>query len=153
MRNVRFILAASLVCTLFALSATRARAADWLENCGTRVVSSLTPRNSACYSAASTNDDSGVLTVRDCENVDVLYFTDTDGNGTASTLTVALRSCPGTTADPDACWIVEGLTLTGSAPAEAIYGLGAERVYADVSATGTVADPTLIVRCNGPVHP
>lgn len=144
----------TLILTLLLLSFP-AHAGSWLKLCRSgNTVTALSPGDWACYQPSSNSDDSVLLNVEKCENVDALYFLDRDGDGTASTVTPTVRSCPMGLAstDSDACWIVENVTFDGdpSTGNEAIYGFKAHTLYVDMPASGTIADPQMDVHCNGP---
>lgn len=123
MRHLLFVLILSF--------AIPAGAADWLLfGDSSRVVTALRSGQWASYTPVDATDDSLVLDMGGCENSDLLYFNDTDGNGTAGTVTVTPRQCPqGVTASADACWAIEGVTMTGTAPNEAIYGVKATTIW------------------------
>ena len=75
-------------------------------------------------------------------------------------MTAAVRSCPKSqegvaegSADTDACWIIENVTLTGTTPNEAIYGVAANWIFVDPAGAENDGDTQeLIVRCNGAVR-
>ncbi len=145
MRNV--ILALGL------LLATPVGAADWLLFCrANNPVTALKPGEWACNQPTSINNDSPSLGLALCENASVRYFTDRNGDATASSATVSIRSCPSETADADACWILENIALDGvaSTNTEAIYGFDAEWIYADMLNVGTINDPQINIRCSLP---
>lgn len=140
-----------------------ATASDWLKNCQTTAsanAQSLTPGQFACYIPASATDNSdGMLGVSSCENIDLLWYDDVDGDTTAAGATAVIDSCPDSGlstanggAGEAACWAIENLTLDGN-PAtntEAIYGVAANWIFVEMVAYATVTEPArLIVRCNG----
>ena len=148
---------------LVALLPTPADAANWLKGCqGTGQDNlSIGPGSFACLVPTSATDDSGILSVDSCENIDIFYWDDADGDGVAGGGTVQARSCPTTDAlrtDTDtvqdaACFIMENLTLDGvpSTNTEAIYGIAANRMKITVTAYATTSEPIRVeVRCNGP---
>ena len=110
-------------------------------------------------------DNSPMLSVSQCENIDVLSYDDMLGDPTdANTFTV--YSCGNPTnpagngpneAGFDAndilgiCWVMEGADgVLDSDPAsnEAIYGIAAEWMYVDPTGTHTGDMGRIIVRCN-----
>ena len=136
-----------------ALLAGPAAAADWLLFCRTgSPVTALKPGEWACNRPTAIDNDTPALGVALCENHDILYHLDVNGDATASSATVAMRSCPTATADADACWIAENLTLDGN-PAtntEAIFGYKALWIYGDLQNVGVIADPLISIACNLP---
>lgn len=152
------------------LLAPPATAANWLKGCQATVSQarmSLKPGSFACIIPTSATDNSnGMLGVSACENIDLLFWPDVDGDGVASGGTGLFRSCP----DPDmngatagdgtgngevgetGCWIIENVTLTGVPPnAEAIYGVAANWIFWEQVTYTTTTEPIrAIVRCNGP---
>lgn len=145
-----------------AFVALPAHSANWLRGCqGTgQDNSALQPGSFACAIPTSSSDDTGILATSSCENIDILYFDDVDGDGVAGGGTVQVRSCPVdddllTAADAvqdAACWVMENLTLDGN-PAtntEAIYGIATNRLKVTITAYATTAEPIQVeVRCNG----
>jgi len=131
-----------------------AGAANWLKSGQSpgSATQSLFVGSWASNAPTAETDDSGILGVSNCENVDVLFFDDSDGDGTASGINGVVRSCPSASADAQGCWAVENLTLDGD-PAtntEAIYGFAANWIYIDYGGAETDDASTLvIVRCNG----
>lgn len=157
----RLALTLGLVGALAALAGP-AHAADWLKGCqgaGQHNLS-LQPGSSACLIPTSATDDSGILAVSGCENIDILYWDDVDGDGVAGGGTVQARSCPMSGAlltasdavQDAACFAMENLTFDGN-PAtntEAIYGIAANRIKITVTAYATPTEPIQVeVRCNG----
>ena len=150
-RNLLFLTVAAL------LFASPALSADWLlYGQAGRIVGGLRTGQYAIYTPVDKTDDSAVLGVIPCENIDILYYNDTDADGTGSTVTAAVRSCPKSqeavsagNVDPDACWIIENIVLTGNTPNEAIYGVAANWIYADMGGDDNNEASELIVRCNG----
>jgi hypothetical protein len=131
-------------------------AADWLKFCGSnRVTTGLAVGEWACYIPTTATDHSGsTLSTGACENIDLLYFNNTDADATIGTVTAGVRSCPTVTADTaftnPQCWLIENMTLTGTTPSEAIYGAAAQ--WIEFEAGGALNDGVtqkLLVRCNG----
>jgi hypothetical protein len=138
---------------------TTSLAASWLKNgqAGS-VTQNVSPGGFVTNTPAlDTEANSPVLFTGSCENIDILYFVDTDGDGTDNTVTVGIRSCPSAAAgdavgDSDMCWLIENVTLTGAYPTDAIYGAAAGWIFVDTGGTdigGQEAQQELIVRCNG----
>jgi hypothetical protein len=146
----RWILVAALL-----LLAAPAQAGNWLRFCRTtNPTTGILPGEWACYLPSSNSDDSALLATQLCENMDIRYYPDANGDGTASTAFPTVRSCPGTatTGSTAACWITENLIFDGN-PAtntEAIYGVQANSIYEDMPAAGTAADPEIDVHCSLP---
>ena len=154
------LLLTTLVVGLLAMPAL---GANWLKGGQAgRATTSVRPGGFVTYVPDSDTDDSAVLFVGACDHIDALFFDNTDGDGVLSGITTGVRSCPTSGAgvaegsgDPQTCWLIENVTLTGSTPDEAIYGAGAMWIYADIGGTeaGSEAGTTqLIIRCNGPVQ-
>ena len=148
---------------LGALAALPAHSADWLKNCQTTSAANaqtLQPGSFACTIPTSATDNSdGYLDVSACENIDILYWDDVDGDTTAGGGTGIMRSCPTTGLSTaaagvgeSACWAIENLTLDGN-PAtntEAIYGVAANWIFWEQTAYATTTEPIrVMVRCNG----
>jgi hypothetical protein len=93
--------------------------------------------------------------VSSCENFDVFFYDDVDGDAVSGDATVIIRNCPTPTADTDGCWAIENLTLNGD-PAvntEAIYGAAGTWIFVEVVTYATLTEPIrVIVRCNGPAN-
>jgi len=136
------------VAFLMALSVPlSALATGWTKSCrSSDVVTGLAIGQFACNDP---DGDTPALNVANCENFDVFYFVDLNGDATASTNTVQIRSCPSSTADADACWPIQNVTMTGATPAEAIYGAAAIWIYGDFNAAIN-NDPRVLIKCNGP---
>jgi hypothetical protein len=129
---------------LFAANASFA--AGWRTSCRAGdVTTGLAIGQFACQDPDA---DSPALNIASCENVDIFYWTDRNADGTASTNTVAVRSCASSTTSGTACWPIQNVTLTGVYPNDAIYGASGIWVYADFDAAIN-NDPRLIIHCNG----
>lgn len=145
------------------LVAPVANSANWLKNCQTTssaAAQSLSPGGFACnIPTTATDNSSGYLDVSACENIDILYWDDVDGDTTVGGGTGIMRSCPNTglsTANggvgESACWAIENLTLDGNpgTNTEAIYGVAANWVFWEQTAYATPTEPIrVMVRCNG----
>lgn len=146
-----WILLVELVALL--LFAVPAGAASWLKSCAAGAVTTgLQLGSFACNIPTSATDDSGILSVGACENIDIFFYDDTDGDGTLGDAEAIMRNCPSASADAQGCWAIENVTLDGDAATgtEAIYGAAAVWIYLDVTAYATTAEPVAaIVRCNG----
>lgn len=141
--------------------------ANWLRACqGTTSATSnkanLSPGSFACTRPTAADEESGLAWGGACENSDIMYFSDKDGDGTDSGSGVEVYNCPSELGGANtivsatviaACQQVTTTTLTGVAPAEAIYGakLGWFYVTTDSTAAGANGDDMEIqVWCNGP---
>ena len=146
MRHLLLILGALLL-------AMPAAGADWLKfGRAGAVVTGLQPGEWASNRPAANTADTLTLAVGSCFHVDILHHLDVNGDATASSTTIKMRSCPTASADADACWVIENVTLNG-APATDTEGLGripALYIYGDLQADGTINDPQLTVICRGP---
>ena len=146
-----------------ALVAPAARGANWLKNCQATAGAasqSIGPGSFACnIPTTATDNSSGLLDVSGCENIDILFSPDVDGDAVASGGPGIMRSCPASglaTANGGvgeaACWAMEGLTFDGvpTTNSEAIYGIAANWIFWEQIAYTTVTEPIrVIVRCNG----
>jgi hypothetical protein len=143
---------------------------NWYKNCQSGVFSrtqNVSKGGFVCNNPTGNSlaNNSNMLYVGECENVDLLFFPDLDGTND-DTDTLIVWSCPDlapTDASGDAhqdatwsptniCWSVEDtLTtpLTGdpNTNLEAIYGFAAVWIYVDPGATDTDT-PRVIVKCN-----
>lgn len=147
---------------IVALVAVPVGADGWRKNCaeddettGTIV---LTVGDEACYVPESETDDStSGLSIGGCKEVDIFYWNDTDGDGTAGTVTFGPRLCPSKTVSgtlANECWLIENTTLTGNAGAEALYGAsgGSDAAILFFDAGGTENDgdtQKAMVSCKG----
>ena len=99
------------------------------------------------------NQDPSVLQITDCDQVDIMYYPDFDGDATDSAGTVDVYTCPSigrahlnTEAELEAaCQPLDGGTTLDAANTE-VEGLGASWVWFDVE--GWVDDNELQVKCN-----
>lgn len=145
------------------LLASPAVAADWLKfGSTTQVVTGLDSRTGTMWASTSpaADENSPMLNVSQCENIDIFFFEDMDDGG-ASKNEMKVYSCgaavDGSGVGPTnagfnpagVCWVIENVTLDGdeSTNTEAIYGAAAVWIYADVS-TWVAVTPLLIVHCN-----
>lgn len=55
---------------------------------------SLQAGETGCYELSTNDDDSTVLSVGNCENVDFFYYADKNGDGTDCTLAFSIQDCP-----------------------------------------------------------
>ena len=143
-----------ILAALLLLPAT-ATAADWLKRCdATEATTWLQTGDWACYQPASKNDDSVAINVAACENLDILYHLDIDADGTASSTTVNVMSCPNSTASTNSCFVLQDWTLDGdeTTHTEAIYGAAALWIYLDFQNDGTINDPQVTLLCRGPAR-
>lgn len=145
----------TLAFALVVLCPNIGHSASWIRGCqptGGVATTYIDVGQWACNSPTSSTDDSGILGITSCENVDALFWSDVDGDAVASGATVQVRSCPTAVADPEACWIVENVTLDGlsATNTEAIYGFAGSYIYMDVTAYATPTEAVqLAIRCNG----
>jgi len=140
-----------------------AAAADWLKfGRATQVTTALDARSGVTWASTSSSagENSPMLNVSQCENIDILFYEDMDDGG-GSANTVKVYSCgaaeDGSGVGPTNagfnpagfCWAIENTTLDGNETTntEAIYGAAAEWIYADIIAWVDVT-PLLVVRCN-----
>lgn len=139
------------------------QAANWLKNCqatASAAAQSIAPGSFACnIPTTATDNSSGYLDVSGCENIDIYFWDDVEGDAVAGGGTGRMRNCPNvglSTADGGvgeaACWVIENLTFDGN-PAtntEAIYGVAANWIFWEQVAYTTTTEPIrVIVRCNG----
>jgi hypothetical protein len=87
----------ALVAPVDALAVT-AQTGNWLRFCQSgQIAKNLVGGAMACYTPAAgsaTDAASPVLDVTACENVDIFYYADWDGDGTTCTVTYAIENCP-----------------------------------------------------------
>ena len=133
--------------------------ADWLKGCQTgreTFVTSLSGTGKiACHIPDPTQGaviDPHVLQVTDCDNVDVFYYPDADGDGADSAGTVDIYTCPSTvftiTVEATleaACQPLDGGTQLTAVNTEAM-GIGAGFLWFDVE--GIDDDAELQAVCN-----
>lgn len=100
--------------------------------------------SSLCYDTDGTANSS-VVNVASCDHVDVLLFNLTDGS---TDVGAQYMNC-GTTAGTN-CWVTENVTLDGdpATDTEAIYGVGSQYGYINVTVNTTTDDLRVLVRCN-----
>lgn len=131
-------------------------AGNWLRNCdSTQVMASgdpLNPGQMACYKPTTINDDSVLIDLDLCENADVFYLDNADGDSTVSTTTANLRICGKDQAATSAgCFAIENVTLDGdeTTDTEAIYGFAGTSVYLDLLNDGANPEEGQFdLRCN-----
>ena len=138
------------------LLAAPADASVWKKWCGLETTGALFSGQYACAVPTSNSDDTEILSVGACDNIDVGLVEDSNGDATGATaLTATLQWCPtlqtdatvNTDAKRDAACVnfVNG-TLTGDG---ALQGAGAPSGYVRLNFGGTFAgDPKVFVRCN-----
>lgn len=148
---------------LGALMAPASHSANWLKNCQTTssaASQSLAPGDFACnIPTTATDNSSGTLDVSSCENIDIFFWDDVDGDGNLGGGTGLMRSCPTVGLSTlnggvgeSACWDIEAMTFDGVAATdtEAIYGVAANWIFWEQTAYAAVAEPIrVMVRCNG----
>jgi hypothetical protein len=146
------------------LLASPSLGANWLKNCqgtssSTANTINLAPGGFACTRPTTETENSGTAFAGACENVDVIFFADYDGDGTDTTITATVENCGSknagdSTPDTDMCHTVEGVTLTGANPTEAINGAKLGWFYINAGGTTPTGsdddDVEIQVWCNGP---
>lgn len=114
-----------------------------------------TRANQVCASPASNSDDTEIIGVAACENIDVGVAEDEDGDGTGgSALTWQLQWCPGSetsltagSVQDNACVDYSGASGTGNGT---VQGAGVPSGYVKIQVGGTHAgDPIIWIKCNG----
>ena len=140
----------TIMLLLLALLPLSADAAGWKKSCSAaNIISTGGGLGVGEWACNDPDGDTPALNVSRCENFDVFYWTDANVDATVSTNTVQVRHCPGSTTSATGCWAIENVTLTGTTPAEAIYGAAAIWIYGDFDAAIN-NDPRITVHCNGP---
>lgn len=138
------------------LFAAVADAATWKKNCGNDATTGLARWQTACLLPTSNSDDGQVVSVGACENIDVDFFGDRNGDGTtASLLVMTLQTCPvpdddatvNTDAERDAACEDTTCALTGGGHCMGV-GIGSGFVRVNMSGTHS-ADPQISIKCNG----
>jgi hypothetical protein len=105
------------------------------------------------YDGATADDDPSILQVTDCDNVDIFYYPDFDGDGVDSAGTVDVYTCPSTgnahlNTEAElllACQPVNGGTQLDAANTE-VWGLGVGYLWFNVELWDD--DTELQVVCN-----
>lgn len=69
-------------------------ATDWKRGCGSVSTTILQPGEFACLDPTANSDDSTILNVANCENVDYFLFDDKDGDSTVCTVAWSIEGCP-----------------------------------------------------------
>ena len=147
----------------------------WQKSCQTgdrHEVTHVPPGTFVCFDPlaklggldADNTDNSPMISVTQCENIDILFFDDIVGSP-ADANTALAYTC-GNPTDPDGngpntaaftaaevtgiCNIIENVTLDGveATDTEAIYGVAAEWIFVDPTGTWTGDMGRIIVRCN-----
>jgi hypothetical protein len=135
-----------------------AEASAWKRWCGADTSTGLAVGQYACILPASNADDSVILSVGACENIDVGLTGDLNGDGaSASSLTATLQWCPVSQTDATvntdakrdaACVDYTNGTMTGDGT---LQGAGIPTGFVRINMGGTfAADPVVFVKCNGP---
>lgn len=134
-----------------------AHASTWRKGCTeTSTLNSMLPGMFACATPTSATDDTNIIGVQDCENIDVGMVADSNGDGTGATaLTATLQWCPisqlDATVNTDtkrdaACVDIANNTVTGDGT---LQGAGIPSGYIRINFGGTfAADPKVWIRCN-----
>lgn len=101
----------------------------------------------ACYDVDDATD-SEILNVMQCENVDVRFNPDIDGSDTTGTVNV--MGCVNSTANTNACSIIENTTLDGdeSTSTDVINGAGEAWIWVDTQTDPSGGDARVLVVCN-----
>lgn len=138
------------------LVAVPAHASTWKKWCGNESTEGLARWASACVLPTSNSDDSRILSVGACENIDVDFYGDRNGDGTtASSLLATVQTCPAPQDDPtvntdaerDAACEDTACALTGGGHC---MGIGVGSGFVRVNFGGTfAADPQISIKCNG----
>lgn len=153
---MRWILATSLL-----LLALPASADEWFKDCrlGTGAASTQVQSGSEVCAQLDADENTPMLFVRGCDNIDLIWFSDITGGGGANTGRFYACAQPtdasgdgptdGTWTQADRCFLIENLTLDGdsSTNTEAILGYAATWIYADV-ASYDAGTALAMVRCN-----
>lgn len=147
------------------LLASQAGAATWKSGtCSGPSTTTVSSGGYACARPISETDDTAVIQVKDCDNIDFGLVEDRNGNGSGATaLTATIQWCPvdngdstvDTDAERDAACVnytdgSSAVTLTGDGT---IQGIGSPSGYIRVNMGGTFAqDPEIWLHCNGPLE-
>ncbi len=129
----------------------------WTKQCGTGQAEAITAPGGiaagqwACFDPASSGDDSPILSVAGCERTNWALFDDKDGDGTASTFTYTIETCPdpdltGSTAD-NGCAQVDGTSALSGDSQEAAIGAGPFLRAEEATTGANVTDGRIIVHC------
>lgn len=140
---------------LLALPAMAAEV-DWIEGCnvdGSRdlntspVVTTLNPGDYACAESGTQTDVTDELDVSQCDHIDVMQFTDPNGDGDDSLVSGVPEICSDLVDDDDSC---NSMGLTAFSGNTFLEGLGAR--FFRVASAGTTdasANVRWEVRCVG----
>ena len=128
-----------------------ASALDWVRCGSSNTVTGLSPGRSACLSPVTADPDAdGLLDVAACDNFDAIWLLNQNGDGSASTGTMDIETCPNNSAlDTEAKFALGcrklGETLDASTN-ESNLGLAAHKIWANASSPNE--DPQLIIDCH-----
>ncbi len=124
-----------------------AGAAAWKDCVSGAAKGTISAGRDLCTDFATNDLTSDILSVRDCENFDVIYNADDTGTGVLLN-DMKVRTCVTNVCSADACNILENITLTGANGASEIYGAAASWicVFGTVDPAGET--PRLLLRCN-----
>ncbi len=133
-----------------------AEAGTWQKGCQTgtgQVITNLTTRGFACWDPVAANtDDSPLLSMSDCDNIDIYFYPDKTGGLTDSTVTYDLTTCPSDgislseTQRDNACFLIDGIT-TGVTECSGCPTVGWLRIEA-LAAGANPASGRFIAQCN-----
>ena len=152
----------SLTIILGVLLVAGAASADseaWISHCNesgtvndhnlqaTPVITTLAPGERACAESVTQTNETSILHVGRCSQVDIFQYIDADGDGIDSTVTGQVQICPGNNDNDDSC---DDFGLAAFTAADVfLQGLGA--TYIRIASGGTTdADQVRWeVRCEG----
>ena len=158
MKRLALILGIGALVAPANLLAVPAEGGSWTKSCqANQTTKTLEGGGIACYTpaAGSSNEAaSPILSVNDCESIDVYLWTDFDGDGTACTIDWAIQGCPpGANAlstngkKNAACANLPGVSALSGNDAQA--NLGATEIRVVGQAAGANPDSCrIIVKCS-----
>ena len=147
-----------LVAVMLATPAIGATVGTWhLSADSTRVVTGLSPGQWATWDPTATGDDSPIIGLGNCENVDWYNFANSNGDATVGTVPFHFVQCPGDATD----LTTDGIRDLACAPIEGTAAVAADRgingapglPFARVEGDGTGANPAehrIMVKCSQP---
>ena len=142
---MRYLLLAALL-----LVPLTASALDWTICGSSRVITGVSPGRSACISPVTGDPDpNGTLDTASCDNFDAIWLLDQNGDGTASTGTMQLETCPSSSALTTLTKLAAGcrdLTAVLDTSNESNLGIAAYRIWANAGSPNE--DPQLIIVCH-----
>ena len=106
--------------------------------------------NALCVDLDPTNavTDSAILSVSQCDNIDVIYEGNMAADTAAPNTSVQIQSCVSSAVSANTCKPIDNVTLTGAHTSFEILGAAAVWIYVDETTDPQDQTPRVVVKCN-----